>query len=137
MTTLAQILELAEAARRSPYARRVLFDALIDRYGDDFLSVVERAQATADQWRTVPQGILMSRSRLPELDFLWERERSPDHRRSILRDAFRLLDADWRWRSLSHDKTFAEYVLVGVVHPRLLAARRKRRLLSAQRKERT
>ena len=49
MTTLEQILDLAEQARRSPHARRVLFDALLDRYGDDFLDRIEAAQYAADK----------------------------------------------------------------------------------------
>ena len=46
--TVDTILELAREARRSPHARRVLHDALIERYGDDYLFTIERAQKNAD-----------------------------------------------------------------------------------------
>ena len=41
------ILELAEEARRSPHARRVLFDALSERYAPFFGNVVDFARSLA------------------------------------------------------------------------------------------
>lgn len=47
--SLDDILALAAAARRSPHARRVLHDALLERYGDLYKVVLDRAQGYADQ----------------------------------------------------------------------------------------
>ena len=45
--TLDQVLALADEARRSPHARRVLLDALIERYGVDITSVLAEADRLA------------------------------------------------------------------------------------------
>ena len=55
--TLEQILELAREARKSPHARRVLHDALLEYYGDRYERVLVGAQAHADGWGA-PQAIL-------------------------------------------------------------------------------
>ena len=47
--TLDEILQLAHAARRSPHARRVLHDALLERYGRAYEEILERAQQYADR----------------------------------------------------------------------------------------
>ena len=46
--TLEQILELAEQARRSPHARLVLHDALLERYGDAYEEYLAGTQRRAD-----------------------------------------------------------------------------------------
>ena len=55
--TLEQILELAREARKSPHARRVLHDALLEYYGDRYERVLVGAQAHADGWGA-PQAVL-------------------------------------------------------------------------------
>ena len=72
--TLDTILELAQAARRSPHARRVLHDALIDRYGDDYLITIERAQQSADE-NDVGYMVLLRPDRLSEADASLMKER--------------------------------------------------------------
>ena len=41
--TLEQVLELARLARRSPHARRVLHDALLERYGEAYEEILDEA----------------------------------------------------------------------------------------------
>ena len=55
--TLAQILELAREARKSPHARRVLHDALLEHYGERYERILARAQTYADSFDS-PQVIL-------------------------------------------------------------------------------
>ena len=43
------ILALAEEARRSPHARRVLFDAMLERYGEAFERTIDRARAAGER----------------------------------------------------------------------------------------
>ena len=74
MTTLEQILDLVRQARRSPHARRVLFDALIDRYGKDFLDRIAYAQRYADRY-SVPLLLFVDVPALVWSDELWSRER--------------------------------------------------------------
>ena len=45
--TLETILELARQARRSPHARRVLHDALLERYGDGYAQILDDAGRSA------------------------------------------------------------------------------------------
>ena len=49
MSNLDAILELAREARTSPDTRRVLFDALEERYGVVFLYTIAKAQYRADE----------------------------------------------------------------------------------------
>ena len=62
--TLETILELARQARRSPHARRVLHDALLERYGEIYLRVLDDAQRSAEIFDTPvlvmvrPQGLI-------------------------------------------------------------------------------
>ena len=46
--TLTEVIGLAEAARRSPHARRVLHDALLERYGEVYEDKLTLAQVSAD-----------------------------------------------------------------------------------------
>ena len=62
-----QILRLAAAARRSPDARRVLFDALIERYGDDLLAYLASAQGVVHATGT-PRTIFLDASELARND---------------------------------------------------------------------
>ena len=128
VTTLAQILDLAEASRRSPYARRVLFDALLDRYGDDFLAVIDHAQRRADE-ANVAQAVILSRARLPRADAAWQtwRRAFGSRKRSIPGlgaplYAFRFLDTDarsrLRWYTAASEPDFKGSVLVTLVRPR-------------------
>lgn len=113
MTTLEQILDLAAQARRSPHARRVLFDALIDRYGNEFLNVVERAQTYADQdGRSF--AIYLSPERLRQVE-QWDHDRTAGHVRPHARvgtHAFHIMNLAYRlaWRT-------SDEVLVAVIRP--------------------
>ena len=126
-TTLEQILDLAAQARRSPHARRVLFDALIDRYGEDFLFTVDRAQTHADQ-RDRSQAIVIRPRRLPAADEAWQYLRaSGDETYRLLENwfVFSTIDVDFRrhwWSASPLDDT----VVVTVVHPRQRLAQRRR-----------
>ena len=66
--TLESILALAEEARRSPHARRVLFDAMTERYGRAFERVVDSARAN------FPPGTAIAVLLDPEALALAERE---------------------------------------------------------------
>ena len=46
---VVDILQLARAARRSPHARRVLHDALLELYGPAYEEVLATAQRRADE----------------------------------------------------------------------------------------
>ena len=121
MTTLAQILDLAKQAKRSPYARRVLFDALIDRYGERFLGVVAHQQLLADAW---------NRSRLIYLDPYWlnfsDSDEQPDRHVSDLMTAYAFPAYDVeRGGPLARGR---DEVFVTAIHPRArLAARPEKR----------
>ena len=64
---LEDLMALAEHARRSPHARRVLFDALLERYGAHFETLLEVAQADADRTGQ-PIVVLLNSARLVEID---------------------------------------------------------------------
>ena len=85
------ILDLAREARRSPHARRVLFDALIDRYGEDFLFTIVKAQERADR-DGVSQMVILRPDHLPAADkeLQYERQRHVGYPRMIL-EAWRVL----------------------------------------------
>ena len=73
--TLEQILELARQARRSPDARRVLHDALLERYGDVYEYAFEQAQRRADSFgepRVFVVDIDVLRSGLPPQHAFWD-----------------------------------------------------------------
>ena len=52
-SSVETILALAEEARRSPHARRVLFDAMTERYGRAFERVVDSARANFPPGTTI------------------------------------------------------------------------------------
>lgn len=70
---LDQILDLAMLARRSPYARRILHDALIERYGGDYTTFVERAHRYANE-DLLAWGVFLNPSQLQKAEDAW-RER--------------------------------------------------------------
>ena len=123
MTTLAQILDLAEQARRSPHARRVLFDALIDRYGDLFLGYVERTQELADRLN-VRRVLILRPDRLVLADRAWLTgiERGTESRAAGSRFGRHLPFAsyDWDLRPWSGERA----VFVALLHPRTEQRRR-------------
>ena len=76
--TLDQVLALADEARRSPHARRVLHDALLERYGDDFGRVVERAGSMALAYN-LPMVVTLRPSELRYVEGLWSGAKLPTH----------------------------------------------------------
>ena len=70
--TLAQVLALVEAARRSPHARRVLHDALLERYGAGYESVIDYARELAAQ-SALDQAIILRPDKIAAADERWRR----------------------------------------------------------------
>ena len=118
--TVDTILELAREARRSPHARRVLHDALIDRYGDDYLFTVERAQKSADE-NEVGFMVILRPDRLRAADAaLMEERRRPGGGYTLPTlenwHAMSRLAVDYRtFRSRVYDK---DSIVVVVLRPR-------------------
>lgn len=133
MTTLEQILELAKQARRSPHARRVLFDALIDRYGDDFLITVNNAQERADR-DDRSLVIIFRPHRLHEADAAWREylgsENAAHRLYRFLENwhVFSTIDIGFRRNWWTPPSEWDETVVVAVVHPQRRLAERWRRL---------
>ena len=111
-TTVDTILELAHAARKSPDARRVLFDALVDRYGDNFLDTVAKAQRRADEGN-VGEIVLLRTNLLREADDTLVKQRRPLPRSTP--PVFSIFPADLR--DLRRQE--AGEVIVTLVRPRL------------------
>lgn len=71
--TLEQIVWLTVRAKRSATARKVLLDALLERYGRVFERALERAQNIADE-RQEPIALYLRASRLPDYEQIIRRE---------------------------------------------------------------
>ena len=92
--TLDEILDLALLARRSPHARRVLHDALLERYPDAYGFALKRAHETADAYGK-PQIVMFAPNLLVDAEDAWrmqylayafraeERGEEPDPRRGL------------------------------------------------------
>ena len=65
--SLDTVLDLAVDARRSPHAKRVLFDALNERYGDNFLGYLLHVQRVAD-WNRRAMMVFLRPDVLAQID---------------------------------------------------------------------
>lgn len=85
--TLGQVLALAKSARRSPEARRVLHDALLERYGLAYEDVLARAARIADR-NGRPTIVLLAPGRLIAAEASWraQQEASAWHAREWMRE---------------------------------------------------
>lgn len=68
--TLDELLDLIAMARRSPHARRVLHDALLERYTRDYEHFLWRARVCADRAQR-PCVVMVSAEVLEEVELRW------------------------------------------------------------------
>ena len=91
--TLESILVLAQQARRSPHARRVLHDALLERYAAAYEAVLEMATAYARQ-TGVSQAILFYPKKLVGLEAKLRGQRRPTRFELTNEDVLEYYDID-------------------------------------------
>ena len=100
--TLDQVLALADEARRSPHARRVLHDALLERYHRYYLTLVRQAQSDARSLEE-PVAFVFYPETLTLLEKKWRSGPPSAQGRNGLRGAFSI----WTVRSLRSHRRFA------------------------------
>ena len=112
--TLETILELARQARRSPHARRVLHDALLERYGDNYLRILSDAQRSAELFDT-PVLVLLRAKGLSDAEHAWRfYMRAPSTlplSYDLLQEAFAFDDASARPRHRYFAPRDGQYLL--------------------------